>query len=509
MNIFDINTNYLLIGIMLLVCVIFVGISFLKPKHNFRTYLLLAIILNTIYLSWVPFHLSHGVSGIFYVAEISLFLLTLLFGICHWSREHVHHSEHKPKGSVDVLVTCFNEPAKMIEKTLFAAVAMEYKNKKVYLLDDGNREELKIVAKKCGAHYLARKSNTHYKAGNLNFGLSNTDSDYVMTLDADQVPEKHFLDETLGHFNEGEHIAIVTTRQRFDVHEKDFNHDHMFYEHMQSGKNSMGCAISCGSGVIYKRSALEKIGGFDTWNVVEDLTTTYKLNQAGFKSIYVKKAYTTGLAPQDLKNIYKQRGTWALDSLRIFFRKNPLFVKGLNFGQRLHYLEISLNYFVGAIAIPILMFAPVFSLITNVSIINAGPEYFIIRGVGLVAIVAFYAYANKSHESNQMWAGMWPVFLKAAFLAIFFKKGRYKVTEKIEDMKRRVLQVIPQLVLVMLGIFSFFYYLVRFGVTSVLYTDSVWLILMIWWMHPIIFKGFAKQHRHTPTLHRDVGKEFT
>ena len=68
---------------------------------------------------------------------------------------------------------------------------------------------------------------------------------------------------------------------------------------MQPGKNYDNAAISCGSGVIYAREKLEKIGGFQTWSIVEDLYTSYSLHRAGFTSLYVNRAYTIGTAPLD------------------------------------------------------------------------------------------------------------------------------------------------------------------------------------------------------------------
>ena len=471
-----------------------------------KRFLPIVVILNLVYLIWVFPHLNGWVGAIFYIAELVLISLTIVLGICHWERTDIIDQRFKPEGSVDVFITCYNEPLSMIWKTVRAACAMSYKNKKIYLLDDGPRKEVKGIARHYGINYLSRGTNKDAKAGNLNYGLEHSNSEFILTLDADQVPERRLLNKTLGHFQEGEDIAMVTTRQSFDVHGRDFNHDYLFYHYMQPGKTTEYCPTSCGSGVIYRRSSLEKIEGFQTWNMVEDLYTSYTLNQRGYRSVYINKAYTMGLAPQDIKNIYKQRGTWALDSLRIFFRKNPFFVKGLTWRQRVHYLEITYHYLVSGFFLPILFLFPVISLFTNYPIIFTSEYYLPIRMPGLIAIILFYGQLNRGHESNQFWAGLWPVYLKSTFLALMPGKTKYKVTQKVEAHGRRIFLVLPQLIVLTAGVIGIPFSILFFGISPNTYINATWILLQFWWVSPIIAKGFTKKHRYTPRLHEDVGE---
>ena len=66
---------------------------------------------------------------------------------------------------------------------------------------------------------------------------------------------------------------------------------------MQAGKDTDNAAFSCGSGVIYRRKALEEIGGFSTWNLVEDVHTSMLLHDRGWRSIYYNYPLTKGTAP--------------------------------------------------------------------------------------------------------------------------------------------------------------------------------------------------------------------
>lgn len=480
--------------------------------HYTAVFLVLVIALNIFYLVWVVPQLNGKIGMLFYSAEFGLFSLTLLFATCHFNRYEVpeqkpNGKEHKP--SVDVFIPCYTEPLAMIERTVRAATRMTYKNKHIYVLDDSNREEVKNIAKRHRVQYLSRTNNKDAKAGNLNNGLKHSYSEFILVLDADQVAEPTLIECVLPYFKNDPQIAFVTTKQRFDVHHKDFNRDNLFYDHMQVGKNKDQCPISTGSGVIYRRHALIKIGGFITWNLVEDLTTSYILHQNGFKSVYVNQSFTTGLAPQDVKNIYKQRGTWAVDTLRLFWHKNPFLAKGLTFKQRLHYFEMCYAYIVSGIFIPMLFFFPAFSLLTNISVIHAGWEYLLIRTPGLLAIILFYDNMSKGHESNQMWVSLWPIYFKSIFIAMKKQKIGYKVTQKVEKPESRIRFVIPQLIMLSFGLFAIPFNIILYGASASTLINSLWIALELWWIYPILHKGFSKSYRHVPTLHSDVGEQYS
>ena len=65
-------------------------------------------------------------------------------------------------------------------------------------------------------------------------------------------------------------MGYVQSKQAFFLPEGDpfYNSDKVFYETIQSSNDQANAVISCGSGVVYRRRALEEMGGFATWNLV-------------------------------------------------------------------------------------------------------------------------------------------------------------------------------------------------------------------------------------------------
>ncbi len=325
--------------------------------------------------------------------------------------------------------------------------------------------------------------------------MENSNGEFILVLDSDQIAEPNIAKDLIGYF-EGDHkLAMVTTRQSFMVPDEDFNHDILFYEHMQPGKNADNAAMSCGSGVFYRRAAIMDIEGFQTWNVVEDLYTSYVLHSKQYKTLYINKPYTIGTAPQDLSNIYKQRGTWALDTLRIFFKKSPLFRRGLSFRQRMHYIELSWAYIVSAVGITILFLLPPVTLIANSHIIKNEIWYPLFRGPSLLAIILFYYFlSGRNFSTSSFWAGLSPVYLKALVLSLLPLKTKYKVTSKLAGPnKRDISLILPHMALVVFGLGTVIWriFFVDHAFTAFVQINTIWVVLMMFWVYPIIKKGLV------------------
>jgi cellulose synthase (UDP-forming) len=461
------------------------------------------LVCNLGYVVWLAFHVEGALGDVFLLLELSVFGVGVLFAINHWTRKFVLlGGAYSLRSSLDVFVPTVDEPLDILEKTLVAAANIDYPELHLYLLDDGGREEVKQLALKHGFTYLQRPktSNKRYKAGNLNYGLAHSTSPYVLTIDADNVVEPTIADDLLGHFADPK-VAFVASRQEYIAEEDDFNHDHLFYNHMQTGKNANTAAISCGSGVIYRRSALEKVEGFSEWNLVEDLHTSYILQSKGYTSVYVSQPYVRGLAPKDISGVYKQRGTWAVDTLRILYWDSPLFKPGLSLRQRLHYFEMAYCYLVSGIFLPSIYLINFYTLYSDHLIQSGGLWYIVFRLPALLTTLWFFGYLSKGQLTSRVWTGLFPVYAKAAILALFFRKSkpRYKVTSKVDKGSREFILVTPQLLFITAGIVGVIFNFERYGPSLILGFSGFWTCVMIYWLTPITLKAmklgkYKKEH---------------
>ena len=74
--------------------------------------------------------------------------------------------------------------------------------------------------------------------------------------------------KTIGYFGDAMVAFVQTPKEAIAPKTDPFGvRDRIFYDSLQPGRAGAGAAFSCGSGVIWRVSALEAIGGFVTWNL--------------------------------------------------------------------------------------------------------------------------------------------------------------------------------------------------------------------------------------------------
>jgi len=95
--------------------------------------------------------------------------------------------------SVDIIVTVVDEPVEILSQTLVGCLSQDHPKDRfrVYVLDDGHRQEVKALAGSLGCGYLRRPDRPrHAKSGNLNHALQLTDGDLIAVFDVDHVPAR-------------------------------------------------------------------------------------------------------------------------------------------------------------------------------------------------------------------------------------------------------------------------------------------------------------------------------
>ncbi len=201
------------------------------------------------------------------VAETYSLVDMLLFGLTMWRLKERGEPPAAPEGlSVDVFITTYNEPLELVMNTALAAKAIRYPHA-TWILDDGNRSELRALAEAHGIGCITRSSDwvgmpRHAKAGNLNNALLATEGEFILILDADMVPKPEILDRTLGYFTDDQ-MGLVQTPQYFvNVPERDplGSQAPLFYGPIQQGKDGWNAAFFCGSNAVIRREALMRVG---------------------------------------------------------------------------------------------------------------------------------------------------------------------------------------------------------------------------------------------------------
>ena len=251
--------------------------------------------------------------------------------------------------AVDVFICTFNEGLDVVERTILAALAIDYPRFKVWVLDDGDRDWLRDFCREKGAGYIRRLEHRHAKAGNINHALARTDGELFAVLDADFAPFHNFLHRTVGFFADPR-VGIVQTPQHF------FNPDpiqlnlglttlwpddqRLFFDVILPSRDAWDCAWCCGSCSVQRRDAILAAGGVPTDSITEDFLSTLVLLRRGYVTRYLNERLTMGLAPENLEGYFRQRERWCRGNLQTLFLKSGPLGPGLSVVQRLFFLPL-------------------------------------------------------------------------------------------------------------------------------------------------------------------------
>lgn len=246
---------------------------------------------------------------------------------------------------VDVFITTYNEEWKILGRTICAVKALDYPKKNIWVLDDGRRQWLSEKCKALGVRCVHRLDSSHKKAGNLNNGLKVSSAPFILSIDADFIPFRHFLWKVLGFFEDPKVGAVQTPQCSYNVdpmrntlglQRGGMDDQLMFYTEIQPCRDAWNAAFFCGTSGILRRTALEDIGGFVTGCDVEDQITSIALYCKGWVTRFLDEELSMGLAPESLEAFFQQRVRWCRASLQILFTPyGPFSRNGLNFIQRL------------------------------------------------------------------------------------------------------------------------------------------------------------------------------
>ena len=85
----------------------------------------------------------------------------------------------------------------------------------------------------------------------------------------------------------------------------------LFFGPIARGKDGHDAMFCCGTNVVFRRAALEQVGGFPADSVTEDFELSIRLHERGWRSRYVPEVLAHGLGPEDMASYVSQQQRWS------------------------------------------------------------------------------------------------------------------------------------------------------------------------------------------------------
>ncbi len=236
----------------------------------------------------------------------------------------VINRDYKP--FVTVMIPAHNEED-VIANTVENILAMDYENFEVIVIDDRSTDNTAAVLKDLEKKYdkvkvLIRQQGAFPgKSAVLNDAFQMAHGDAILVFDADATVEPDFLSKLIPEL-EPKDVGAVQARKVIRNKNQNLltrcqNNEYTMDTHFQAGRDSVKGAVELrGNGELIKREALEDIGGWNNYTIVDDLDMSTRLHIKGWDVRFCPDAvvYEEGIAY--LWPLFRQRRRWLEGTIR-------------------------------------------------------------------------------------------------------------------------------------------------------------------------------------------------
>ncbi len=324
----------------------------------------------------------------------------------------------QPIPFVTIQVPIYNEKY-VINRILKALSELDYpKNKfEIQVLDDSTDETSDLIRSyiqslpnnELNIQHLQRGTRSDFKAGALGYGLKKAKGTFIAVFDADFIPPKDFLQQTIPYFNHqrtgvvqtrwghiNERYSLLTQLQAYALNA------HFSIE--QSGRSFKNHFINFnGTAGVWRKATIENAGGWAGDTLTEDLDLSYRAQMKGWKFVYLEQVVTPAELPIEINALKSQQFRWAKGAAECT-RKNlrkVLSSKDIKFSTKFHSIFHLLNSFNWVcLFVSAILLLPFQNLLFQQPKFSSALGFMVIYHLTFFALFLYYFVANRSFNKK-------------------------------------------------------------------------------------------------------------
>jgi len=272
----------------------------------------------------------------FYMIVSPLDSISSTFSKIYWRKKI---PQYEPL--VSVLIPAWNEEVGII-LTIESLLANSYKNLEIVVVNDGSTDGSDALIKKFIRKYKStkeskssRKKIVYYykenggKGSALNKAIEISTGEILISIDADCVVNNDTIKNFVEYFRNPNVMAAVGKVKIGNIHSLlglIQSLEFMFSFYFKKADSFMNTIyIIGGAAGAFRRTLFEKLGGYNTENITEDIELSMRIQDAGKRIVYASDAvvYTEGAS--DLASLKKQRLRWKQGRFQTFYNFRHMF----------------------------------------------------------------------------------------------------------------------------------------------------------------------------------------
>lgn len=191
------------------------------------------------------------------------------------------------KPLVSVIIPNYNY-ASYVREAIDSVLAQTYSNIEIIVVDDGSKDESKIILESYGNKIKAIFQQNQGVSAARNNGIEQSKGEFIAFLDADDVWLPQKIEKQIERFSGDESLGLVHVgvedidadgnilQAHLDGLEGDVSHELLLF--------TRAVILGGGSGIMIRHSILKEIGGFDSrlstsadWDVIYQVSNRYKV----------------------------------------------------------------------------------------------------------------------------------------------------------------------------------------------------------------------------------------
>lgn len=260
-----------------------------------------------------------------FIILFSLGQLALIITFLNYRNKENHKITLNTYPNITIQLPIYNERF-VIERLLDSISNLNYPKKKIEIqvLDDSDDDTSILVEQKVEKlislgftiSQIKRKNRIGFKAGALQNGLIQAESEFILIFDADFIPEPDFLINTLPYFS-NDKIGMVQTRwghinprESWLTRAQEIGLNcHFIID--QGGRAKGGFFISFnGTAGIWRKACIEDAGGWEADTLTEDLDLSYRAQMKSWQFKYCPEIISPAELPNVLSAVRSQQFRW-------------------------------------------------------------------------------------------------------------------------------------------------------------------------------------------------------
>jgi cellulose synthase/poly-beta-1,6-N-acetylglucosamine synthase-like glycosyltransferase len=236
---------------------------------------------------------------------------------------------HQP--FVSIHMPAYNEPPELFIETIKAVEQIDYPNFEIVVIDNNTTDAAVWGPVEEYCRDKERITFVHvapwpgYKAGACNLALREyTDprAEIIGLVDADDLVQPHYLKEVAPYFCDDQVGFIQTFEGNRDYEGSDYytavvDSYQGFYLGVMSSRNERDSVPFVGTMGLFRRSALEDVGGWNEWCICEDTEASVRVLKAGWSGLYIPRCFGRGIVPPTFRGLNTQRHRWCFGGMQI------------------------------------------------------------------------------------------------------------------------------------------------------------------------------------------------